>query len=115
MQNSQDTIRMSLYQFFGGLLQLTQDKEQTVAIILEELTRISKLDPDDDSSGFYLDMIKPIIKASAYILTINYNKLISDSINAFGEDRNKWPIPVMDGVANELKLIEQLNKYIDKL
>lgn len=112
LQNSQESIRMSLYQFFGGLLQICQDREAAIAVILEELTKLSRQDPDDNNSDFYSDMIKPILKSTAYILSIRYNNLLNDANKTFG---NNIPTPVKTTLDNDKQLIEMLNKYIDQL
>lgn len=112
---NQESIRMSLYQFFGGLLQLCPDREAAIATILEELTKLSRQDPDDNNSIFYPDMIKPILKSTAYILTIRFNNLLNDTKKAFGEDKQFWPGPVKNTLDNDKQLIEMLNKYIDQL
>ena len=110
--NSQESIRMSLYQFFGGLLQLCPDREASIAVILEELTKLSRQNPDDDNSKFYPDMIKPILKATLYILTVRYNNLLNDTKTAFGDN---WPKPVKDSLDNDKALIDLLTNYINQL
>lgn len=112
---NQESIRMSLHQFLGGLLQLCPDREATIAVIIEEITRISRLNPENDESNFYIDMIKPILRASVYILTIRFNTLLNDTIKAFGEDKQFWPEPVKNTLDNDRQLIEMFNKYIDQL
>ena len=112
---SQESIRMSLHQFLGGLLQLYPDREAAIAVIVEELTRISRIRPEDDNSNFYTDMIKPILRSAVYILTIRFNILLNDTTAAFGEDKQYWPIPVKNTLDNDRQLIEMLNKYIDQL
>lgn len=109
---NQESIRMSLYQFLGGLIQLCPDREAAIAVMLEELTKISRQDPEDNGSDFYPDMIKPILKSTAYILTIKYNNLLNDANNTFGDNH---PSPVKDTLDNNRQLIEMLNKYIDQL
>ena len=110
--NSQDSIRMSLYQFLGGLLQICQNREAAVAIMLEELTKLARQDPDDNNSDFYPDMIKPILKSTAYILSIRYNNLLNDANKTFGDD---CPSPIKNTLDDNRQLIEMLNKYIDQL
>ena len=110
--NSQDSIRMSLYQFLGGLLQICQNREAAVAIMLEELTKLARQDPDDNNSDFYPDMIKPVLKSTAYILSIRYNNLLNDANKTFG---NNIPAPVKTTLDNDKQLIEMLNKYIEQL
>lgn len=112
MQNSQEAMRASLYQFFGGLLQLCPDREAVVAVIQEELTKLSRQDPDDNNSDFYPDMIKPILKSAAYILTIKYNNLLNDANKTFGDNH---PSPVKRTLDDNRQLIEMLNKFIDQL
>lgn len=112
---TQEAIRMSLYQFLGGLLQLCPDRESAIATILEELTKISRLKPEDDNSTFHTDMIKPVLRSAVYILTIRFNTLLNDTINAFGEDKQFWPDPVRNTIDNDRQLIEMFNKYIDQL
>ena len=111
----QESIRMSLHQFLGGLLQICPDREAAIAVILEELTKISRIRPENDNSNFHTDMIKPVLRSTIYILTIRFNKLLEDTINAFGEDKQFWPEPVKNTLDNDRQLIEMFNKYIDQL
>ena len=113
--NNQESIRMSLYQFIGGLLQLCPDREASIAVILEEITKISRLTPEDDNSNFHNDMIKPILKATAYILSIRYNNLLNDTQKTFGEHKDFWPQPVKNTLDNDKYLIDLLNNYINQL
>lgn len=112
---NQESIRMSLHQFLGGLIQLCPDREAAIAVIIEELTKMSRIRPDDDNSNFYTDMIKPTLRSAEYILTIRFNTLLNDTIKAFGEDKQFWPEPVKNTLDNDRQLIEMLNKYIDQL
>ena len=112
MQNSQESIRMSLYQFLGGLIQICQDREAAIAIMLEELTKIARVEPDKDDSNFNSDMIKPILKSAVYILSVRYNNLLNDANKTFGDNH---PEPVKDTLNNNKQLVEMLNKYIDNL
>lgn len=113
--SQQESIRMSLHQFLGGLLQLCPDREAAIAVILEELTKISRIRPEDDNSNFHVDMIKPILRSAIYILTIRFNNLLNDTIKVFGEDKQFWPEPVKNTLDNDRQLIEMFNKYIDQL
>lgn len=106
---------MALYQFFGGIIEQTKDREQTTAIVLEELVKFSRLDPDDETSGFFLDMIKPILKSVVYIITIRHNILLEDTKQAFGTDNSKWPKPVEKSILEQKQLVDSLNDYIDQL
>jgi hypothetical protein len=106
---------MSLYQFLGGLLQSCPDRESSVAVILEELTRIARITPEDDKSNFHNDIIKPIIKSVVYILTIKHNILLEDTKQAFGDSNTLWPKPVKESILEQKQLINSLNEYIDKL
>ena len=110
--NNQEAIRMSLYQFIGGLLQLCPDREAAIAVILEELTKISRIEPTKDDSNFHNDMTKPILKSTLYILTIRYNNLLNDTKTAFGDN---WPKPVKDSLDNNKALIDLLTNYINQL
>ena len=112
---TQESIRMSLHQFLGGLIGLCPDREAAIAVIIEEVTKISRIRPEDDNSNFYTDMIKPILRSTVYILTIKFNNLLNDTIKAFGEDKQSWPDPVKKTLDNDRQLIEMLNKYIDQL
>ncbi len=112
---SQESIRMSLYQFLGGLLLLCPDREACIAVILEELTKISRLKPEDDESSFHTDMIKPIFRSAVYILTVRFNTLLNDTIRTFGEDKQFWPDPVRNTLDNDRQLIEMFSKYVDQL
>lgn len=112
MQNSQESIRMSLYQFLGGLIQICQDREAAIATMLEELTKIARIEPDKDDSNFNSDMIKPILKSAVYILSVRYNNLLNDANKTFGDNH---PEPVKDTLNNDKQLVEMLNKYIDNL
>ena len=114
LNNSQDAIRMSLHQFIGGLIQFCPDREAVIAVIVEELTKIARLEPEDNNSQFHTDLIKPILKSTAYVLTIRYNKLLTDTINIFGE-KEKWPTPVKTAIDNDKNLIDSLNEYINKI
>ncbi len=115
MSNSQESIRMSLYQFIGGLLQLCPDREATIAVILEELTKISRLTPEQDNSSFHNDMIKPILKSTVYIITVRYNNLLNDTKTTFGENKDFWPEPVKNTLDSNKVLIDLLNGYINQL
>lgn len=115
MSNSQESIRMSLYQFIGGLLQLCPDREATIAVILEELTKISRLTPEQDNSNFHNDMIKPILKSTVYIITVRYNNLLNDTKITFGENKDFWPEPVKSTLDSNKVLIDLLNGYINQL
>ena len=55
--NNQEAIRMSLFQFLGGLTKVCPDNESIVATISEELVRISRIDPALDDSDLHKDMI----------------------------------------------------------
>lgn len=112
MQNSQESIRMSLYQFLGGLIQICQDREAAIATMLEELTKIARIEPDKDDSNFNSDMIKPILKSAVYILSVRYNNLLNDANKTFGDNH---PEPVKNTLNNDKQLVEMLNKYIDNL
>ncbi len=111
----QESIRMSLYQFLGGLFQICPDREATIATMLEELTRFSRITPEEDNSNFHNDMIKPMLKSTAYIITIRYNNLLNDTKITFGENKDLWPKPVKDALDNDNKLIDLLNNYINQL
>lgn len=113
--NNQDSIRMSLHQFFGGLISFCPDREAVVAVIQEELTKIARIDPEDNNSQFHSDLIKPILKSTVYIITIRYNKLFNDAISTFGEDRSYWPNAVILAIEKDKALIETLNKYIEEI
>lgn len=110
-----EAIRMSLHQFLGGLLQICPNRESAIAVIIEEITKISRIDPTKDNSNFYNDMIKPILKSAVYIITIRYNNLLNDTIKTFGEDKQFWPEPVKNTLDNDRQFIEQFNNYIDHL
>lgn len=112
---TQEAIRMSLYQFLGGLLHLCPDRESAIAVMLEELTRISRINPDDDNSNYNTDMIKPILKSAVYIITIRHNTLLEDTKQAFGTDNSKWPKPVKKSILEQKQLVDSLNDYIDQL
>ncbi len=111
----QESIRMSLYQFLGGLLQVCPDRESTVAVMLEELTKIARITPEDNNSNFHNDMIKPILKSAVYILTIKHNILLEDTKKAFGNNNDAWPKPVRKSILEQKQLVDSLNEYIDQL
>ena len=113
--SQQESIRMSLHQFLGGLLQICPDREAAIAVILEELTKISRVSPENDNSNFHTDMVKPILKSAVYIITIRHNILLEDTKQAFGTDNSKWPKPVRKSILEQKQLVDSLNDYIDQL
>lgn len=109
--SNQETLRASMIQFVGAILSNSANGEVGMGLIMEELVKLTMRSDDT----FNNDMIKPMIKAVIYVLTIKYNKLLTDTITAFGEDREKWPTPVVNAINDNKNLIEHLNKYIGEL
>ena len=104
----QETIRASLYQFLGGLVMGSPDKESVIALISEELVKIST----KEDETFDNNMIKPILKSVVYILTVRYNNLLKDSTNTFG---HKIPDSITESLNKQKALIDELNIYINNL
>ena len=61
---------------------------------------------------FNKQLIKPILKATQYILTQEYNNLLEDSKKTFQEN---IPSPVKMKLDNDKQLIELLDDYIKQL
>ena len=106
----EETLRASLYQFLGVVLNSYADPEQAIAVILEEITKV--IAEDEKMQDFKPELIKPILKSSQYIMTTRYNKLLEDSKRAFGEN---YPIPVKLKLDNDKQLINLLDLYIKQL
>lgn len=106
--NNQETLRASLVQFFGALLISSPNGEVASGIIMEELTKMALTEEDK----FNTDMIKPIFKSVVYILTVRYNKLLSDAKSTFNSN---IPKNVQKSLDSQKELIDQLNKYIGEL
>ena len=109
--NNQETLRASMVQFIGAILSSSPNGEVAMGLVMEELVKLAM----KDEKTFNNEMVKPMIKAVAYILTIKHNELVSDTQTAFGMDRSKWPLPVIQAIDSNKDLIEQLNKYIGEL
>ena len=107
---TEQAIRQNLYNFIGSVLVSSSDGEAAMALICEELTKL--MATDDDLKQFDKSLIKPMIKATHYILTQQYNKLLTDTQKTF--DKNV-PIPVQAKLDNDKKLIALLDLYIKQL
>lgn len=106
----EETLRSSLHQFFGSVLNSYSDPEKAIAVIMEELTKIATV--NDDLTDFRNDLIKPMFKATHYILSTRYTKLLNDSKEAFGD---KMPIAVKARLDNDRQLLALLDLYIKQL
>lgn len=106
----EETLRASLYQFLGVVLNSYSDPEQAIAVILEEITKV--IAEDEKMKDFKPELIKPILKSGQYILTTRYNKLLEDSKQAFGDN---YPVPVKLKLDNDKQLINLLDLYIKQL
>ena len=107
---TEQTIRQNLYNFIGSVLVSSPDGEAAMALICEELTKL--MATDESLKQFDKSLIKPMIKATHYILTQQYNKLLIDTQKTF--DKNV-PIPVQAKLDNDKKLIALLDLYIKQL
>ena len=76
----------------------------------EELTKIISM--DNKTTKFNKELIKPMIKATHYIITQEYNNLLEDSKKTFQEN---IPNPVKMKLDNDKQLIELLDNYIKQL
>ena len=111
MSNITDaSLRANLYQFFGATLTAYDDSEAAIAVIVEELTKI--ISTDGKTTKFNKELIKPMIKATHYIITQEYNNLLNDSKKTF---QDNIPIPVKLKLDNDKKLIDLLDLYIKQL
>ena len=106
----EETLRASLYQFIGSVLNSYSDPEQAIAVIMEELTKV--VATDKELKTFNTDLIKPMIKAIYYIMSNRYDKLLIDSKNAF---KDEIPIPVKIKLDNDKQLLALLDNYIKQL
>jgi hypothetical protein len=106
----EETLRASLYQFIGSVLNSYPDPEQAIAVIMEELTKV--VATDEELKVFNTDLIKPMIKAIYYIITNRYDKLLLDSRNTF---KDEIPIPVKIKLDNDKQLLALLDSYIKQL
>lgn len=107
---NEDTLRSSLYQFFGAALSSAVSAEAGIALIIEELTKLAST--NKDSTQFDKTLIKPMIKSTHYIITQQYNNLLKDSKDTF---QDNIPIPVKVKLDMDKKLIELLDGYIKQL
>ena len=107
---NEDTLRSSLYQFFGAALSSAVSAEAGIALIIEELTKLASTNAD--STQFDKTLIKPMIKSTHYIITQQYNNLLKDSKDTF---QDNIPIPVKVKLDMDKKLIELLDGYIKQL
>ena len=107
---NEEALRSNLYQFFGAVLASAIDGEAGIALIIEELTKL--MSTDKDITQFDKKLIKPMIKATHYVITQEYNKLLKDSKDTF---QNNMPIPVKVKLDMDKKLIELLDGYIKQL
>ena len=106
----EETLRASLYQFIGSVLNSYSDPEQAIAIIMEELTKV--VATDNELKEFNNDLIKPIIKATQYIITTKCNKALEDANNTF---QNDVPTPIKIRLDNNKHMLDLLNLYIKQL
>ena len=107
---NQNSLRMNFYQFVGGILASYNDKEQAMAIIMEELTKVAST--NEDIKEFDTSLIKPILKAAEYILSCRHDKLLEDSQKTFGDN---IPAPIRKALEENKTLANNLKQYIDKL
>lgn len=106
----EETLRASLYQFMGTVLNSYPDPEQAIAIIMEEITKV--VAEDESLQTFKNDLIKPILKSCQYIMSVRYNKLLQDSKETFKDD---IPIPVKLKLDNDKQMLALLDIYIKQL
>ena len=107
---NEDSLRSSLYQFFGAALSSAVSAEAGIALIIEELTKLASTNAD--TTQFDKTLIKPMIKSTHYIITQQYNNLLKDSKDTF---QDNIPIPVKVKLDMDKKLIELLDGYIKQL
>ena len=107
---NEDALRINLYQFFGAAIASSVDGEAAMALIIEELTKLTST--DKELQHFDKKLMKPIIKAVHYIITQEYNNLLKDSQKTF---QNDIPLPVKAKLDSDRKLIEMLDSYIKQL
>ena len=106
----EETLRASLYQFLGTVLNSYSDPEQAIAIVMEELTKV--VAEDESLKTFKSELIKPILKSCQYIMTNRYNKLLQDSKETF---QDNIPIPVKLKLDNDKQMLALLDVYIKQL
>ena len=107
---NEDSIRANLYQFFGAIIASSANGEAAFALIIEELTKLAST--DKDYKHFNKELIKPMIKATHYIVTQQYNTLLEDSKKTF---QDNIPKQIQDRLDNDKNLIDLLNSYIVQL
>ena len=107
---NEEMLRISLHQFFGAALTSAVSGEAGIALIMEELTKLTST--DDELKHFDKKLIKPIIKSVKYVLTQEYNNLLDDSQKTF---QNNIPLPVQAKLDSDKRLIELLDNYIKQL
>ena len=106
----EETLRASLYQFIGSVLNSYSEPEQAIAIILEELTKV--IAKDEELKEFDTELIRPILKSCQYIISTRYDKLLKDSNEAFPQG---IPNPVKIRLENTKHMLDLLNIYIKQL
>jgi len=102
------TIRASMVQFIGAILSSYPNGEVAMGLVMEELVKLSMKDND----VFDNDMIKPMLKAVVYILTVRHNKLLEDAKTTF---QSNIPDAIQKSLDSQKELIDSLNKYIGEL
>lgn len=110
--DEQEQIRMSLHQFFGGIitssnLEEPQMKRQSlIALVTEELCKFCK----DDKEQIDVVVAKPILRATEFILKQRCNNIV-DNLRSTSLDEHE-----IEGMTNELNsLIKSLGKYINTI
>lgn len=106
----EETLRASLFQFIGTVLNSYPDPEQAIAVIMEELTKV--VATDEDLKTFNSDLIRPLLKAMYYIIANRHDKLLMDAKETFKENT---PIPVKLKLDNDKQLLALLDNYIKQL
>ncbi len=106
----EETLRSSLYQFIGTVLNSYPSAEQAIAVIMEEITRVIAV--DDELKTFNPDLVRPMLKAMYYIIANRHDKLLVDSKATF---QDNIPIPVKIKLDNDKQLLALLDNYIKQL
>lgn len=107
---NEEMLRISLHQFFGAAIASSIDGEAAMALIIEELTKLTST--DKELQHFDKKLMKPIIKAVHYMMSQEYNNLLEDTQKTF---QNNIPLAIKAKLDSDKNLITMLDSYIKQL